>query len=135
MKHVESEEKKLSWRQRWSAAQPTKTTVFWLCVASVVLTMVVGFAWGGWMTGGTAQKAAEAMAKDAVIQRLAPICVAQFNQDPQRDQKLAELKDIASTWERSSFVKDQGWTIMPGEETADSKVGDACVKLLLALSQ
>jgi hypothetical protein len=75
------------------------------------------------------------MAKDAVIQRLAPICVAQFNQDPQRDQKLAELKDIGSTWERSTFVKDQGWTIMPGEAAADSKVGDACVKLLLAMSQ
>ena len=39
--------------QRWSEAQPTKT-VAWCCVASAVLTMIVGFSWGGWVTGGTA---------------------------------------------------------------------------------
>jgi DNA-binding NarL/FixJ family response regulator len=139
MKYVrsegQSEEKKLNWRQRWSAAQPAKMTAFWLCLASVVLTMVVGFNWGGWVTGGTAQKTAETMAMDAVIQRLAPICVAQFDQDPQRDEKLAELREISNSWERNTYVKDQTWTIMPGEEAADSKVSVACVKLLLALSQ
>ena len=35
----------------------------------------VGVGWGGWVTGGTARQTAEAMARDAVVQRLAPICV------------------------------------------------------------
>jgi DNA-binding NarL/FixJ family response regulator len=139
MKYVrsegQSEEKKLSMRQRWNQAQATKMTAFWLCLASVVLTMVVGFTWGGWVTGATSQKAAQAMAKDAVIQRLAPICVAQFNQDPDSEQKLTELRGLANTWDRSTFVKDQTWTIMPGEEAADTKVSSACIKLLLEISQ
>ena len=41
--------------QRWSEAKPTKTVAFWCCVASAVLTMIVGFSWGGWVTGGTAR--------------------------------------------------------------------------------
>ena len=47
--------------QRWSEARPTKTVAFWSCVASVVLTMIVGFSWGGWVTGGTARTTAETM--------------------------------------------------------------------------
>ena len=45
---------KLSVGQRWSDARPTKTVTFWCCVASAVLTMIIGFGWGGWVTGGTA---------------------------------------------------------------------------------
>jgi hypothetical protein len=137
MKHVhsgdQSEVRKLSLRQRWSEARATKTTVFWLCLASIVVTMVVGFSWGGWVTGGAAQKSGEAMARDAVIQRLAPICVAQFTQDPEKDLKLKELEEITSSWERSSYLKNQTWAIMPGEDVADSKVSDACIKLVMLL--
>jgi len=64
--------------QRWSGARPTKAVVFWLCVASVVVTMIIGFTWGGWVTGGTAQEMAKTMAEDAVVRRLAPICVVRF---------------------------------------------------------
>lgn len=37
--------------QRWRDVQPTKTAVFWACLVCVVLTMVVGFTLGRWMTG------------------------------------------------------------------------------------
>ncbi len=130
---VQSNEK-VSLGQRWSKAQPTKTILFWSCVACVVLTMIVGFVWGGWVTGGTAQKMAEEMAEDAVVTRLAPICVAQFNQDPEKDQKLEELKET-DTWKRSDYVKEQGWATMPGEEEPDRKVIDGCVKQLTLISQ
>jgi hypothetical protein len=100
----------------------------------MVLTIVIGFVWGGWVTGGSAQKTAEVMAKDAVVQRLAPMCVAQFNQDPGKDQKLTELKDT-STWQRGDYIEKQGWATMPGEEKPDSKVADGCAKLLVLISQ
>jgi hypothetical protein len=135
MNQVRSKEKKPSMGQRWSKAQPTKTILFWACLASVVLTIVVGFSWGGWTTGGTAQKTAETMARDAVVQRLVPICVAQFDLDPNKVAKVTELNAIESTREKNTFVKDQGWTIMPGEESADRKVATACTKLLLEMSQ
>ena len=64
---------KLSVGQRWSEAQPTKTLLFWSCVASVIPTMSVGFGWGGRVTSGTARATAQTIAHDAVVQRPASI--------------------------------------------------------------
>ena len=115
--------------QRWSKARPTKTLVFWLCVACAALTMIVGFTWGGWVRGATARSMAEAGAEEAVVKHLAPICVVQFQQDPAKDQKLHVLRDM-SAYERGDYVKKQGWAKMPGEGEADSKVADECAKLI-----
>jgi hypothetical protein len=103
--------------------------VFWFAVAAIVLTMIVGFNWGGWVTGGTSQE----ITNDAVVQRLSSICVAQFNQDSQKDQKLTELKGISS-YQRDDYVREQGWATMPGEEQSDRKVADACAKQLMQIS-
>jgi hypothetical protein len=130
---VQSNEK-VSFGQRWSKAQPTKAVLFWACVVCVVLTMIIGFAWGGWVTGGTAQNMAEEKAENAVVNRLAPICVAQFNQDPEKDQKFKEL-EAASAYQRGDYIEKQGWATMPGEEKPDSKVADECAKLLMQISQ
>jgi hypothetical protein len=96
--------------------------------------MIVGFAWGGWVTGGTAQKMARKMAEEAVVNRLAPICVIQFHQDIVKEQKLSELKEM-SNWSRRDYVQKQGWATMPGEENPDRKVADACANLLMQISQ
>jgi hypothetical protein len=125
---------KVSFGQRWGAARPTKTAAFWTLVGAIILTMIVGFTWGGWVTGGTAQSMAAKMANDAVIQRLAPICVAQFNQDAGKDQKLTELQGISS-YQRAAFVEEQGWATMVDEEKPDRKVADACAKLLMIVGQ
>ena len=128
------QKQKLSLRQRWDETRPTKTIVFWSWIAAMVLTMIVGFNWGGWVTGGTAQKMAEVTAKSAVIQRLVPFCVNQFNQDPAKEQKLTELK-AASTWGRGDYVQKQGWATMSGEEKPDRRVAEECAVLLVRLSQ
>jgi len=116
-------------RQQWLKARPTKTVVFWSWVACAVLTMIIGFTWGGWVRGATARSMAETEATDAVVKHLAPICVVQFQQDPAKSQKLKELKDM-NAYERGEYVKKQGWAKMPGEGEADSKVADECAKLL-----
>ncbi len=131
---MEKPGEKPSLGQRWSEARPTKTIVFWSWVASVVVTMIIGFTWGGWVTGRTARNIAEVMAEDAVVRRLAPICVLQFKKDPGKDQKLKELKET-STWQRGEYVKNQGWATMPGEKEPESKVADECAKLLMLISQ
>ena len=48
--------------QRWAAYRPTKGLLFWAAAAGAVATIVVGFAWGGWVTGGSAKRMAEAAA-------------------------------------------------------------------------
>ena len=77
---MEREWHKVGLGQRWSEARPTKTVVFFSWVACVVATMIVGFTWGGWVTGSTARS----MAEETIVTRLAPICVVQFNKDPGR---------------------------------------------------
>ena len=106
----------------------------WGLVVSAILTMIIGFSWGGWVTGGTAHKTAEEMADKAVVDRLAPICVTQFNQDPEKDKKLQELKEISS-YQRGDYVEKQGWATMPGEKEPDSEVADECAKRLVELEK
>ena len=123
----------VSVRQRWSAARPTKTGVFWMTVAAVVLTMIVGFSWGGWVTGSTAGTMARASAEEAVTKRLAPMCVAKAQQDPKKAERLNELKETSS-WQRGEYVKKQGWATLPGDEQPDGKIADECARLLLPAS-
>jgi hypothetical protein len=130
---VETIEKKPSFGQRWSAVQPTKMILFWACIASIILTIVIGFTWGGWVSAGGAQKAAETMAKDAVVQRLVPICVAQFSQDPDKSLKLDEMNEMTS-YQGVQFVQEQGWATIYGDDKPDRRVADACTKLLLEMS-
>ena len=131
---MENNEKKPGRRERWTKVRPTKQTVFWFCVGSVVGALIVGFGWGGWVTGGSARDMAVQSGKDAVVLRLAPMCVYQFNQDPEKDQKLEELKE-KSSYQRDDYVKEQGWATIPGEEKPDSKVADECAKLLMQIGQ
>jgi hypothetical protein len=131
---MEHNQKRPSYRQRWDKVRPTKQVLFWFCVGSVVGALIIGFGWGGWVTGGSARNMAAQSGEDAVVQRLAPICVYQFNQDPGKDQKLTELKD-ASTWQRRDYVEKQGWATMPGEEKPDSKVAAECARRLALIGQ
>ncbi len=110
-----------------------KPFVWGLVVGAIVLLIVIFSA--GWVTtSGSAQNKAEEMAEEAVVARLAPICVVQFLQDPEKDKKLKELKE-ASSWERGDYVKKQGWATMPGEKEPDSKVADECARRLVELEK
>ena len=114
----------------WSGYQPTKKVWFWSTVGASLLTMIVGFSWGGWVTGGTARATAETKAREAVVARLAPICVVQSGRDPGRAVKLVALKD-ESSWQRGEYVGKQGWATMPGEKEPDRIVAELCASLLM----
>ena len=85
------------------------------------------------MTAGGAESVAQATAKDAVIERLTPICVAEFNKDPDNIMKLDELKPLSS-YQQAVFVQDQGWATFSGDEKPDRLVASACTKLILEMS-
>ena len=114
----------------WEKIKPA----LWGIVGGAIAAIVIGFAWGGWVTGGTAKNMADESAEVAVVDRLAPICVVQFNQDSQKNQKLKKLKKLSS-WLRGDHVKKQGWATMPGEKEADSKVAEKCADLLVESGQ
>lgn len=106
-------------------------TGVWGAICGAIITMIIGFAWGGWVLGSNSLDMGEEMARNAVVERLAPICVAQFNQDPDRDKKLKEFKDIDS-WKRYEYIRKQGWATMPFEKEPDRQVADRCSELIMA---
>ena len=75
---------------------------------------------------------AEEMAQDAVVGRLAPICVEQYNQDSEKVRKLEELK-AESSWKRKNYVEKQGWATIPGQTNPDRNVAEKCAEMLLQL--
>lgn len=108
----------------------SKTATLWSCLGAVVLTMVVGFWWGGWVTNATAQKMVSDGVKSAVTSRLANICVAQFNLDATKDQKLTELKALSS-YQQGEYTGKQGWATFADDEKPNSQVAGQCAKLIV----
>lgn len=117
--------------ERWRKYQPSKSMWLWSCIASIALTILIGFVWGGWTTASSAQHTATTQSAAAVVERLAPVCFSQFNLDPDAAAKRTEMVALSSS-QASKFVQDQGWATIAGSETADRKVADACTKLILA---
>ena len=99
----------------------------WSGVGGALLTIYIGFNYGGWMTKGAAEVMAKETAATAVAERLGRICVAQFDRDPVKGQKLIEMKG-KDAWDNSRYIDQQSWAIMPGEEKPESGVADACAK-------
>ena len=91
----------------------------------------VGFSWGGWVTGHSANRMASDEAQAQVVAALAPICVMQSKQDPQYTQTLAALQDTAS-YKRRDIVMAAGWATMPGSTDPDRAVATACMETLAA---
>lgn len=92
---------------------------------------IVGFTWGGWVTGGTAKEMAADQARLEVVAALVPICLAQSSQDPQVAETLSQLKD-ASSYKRSDMLMKAGWATMPGTSEPDRNVAKACAEKLAA---
>jgi hypothetical protein len=114
----------------WSFCAPTNTKP-WIQGAAIgaIALAIVGFSWGGWVTGGTAAKNVAAASHDAVVAALAPICVERFRGQSDAVVRTADLAKI-STWERGSIIEKSGYATMPGSKTADSDVARACAEIL-----
>ncbi len=97
----------------------------WGMVVGVIVLLIVIFSAGWVVTSGSAQEKAEEMAEKALIDHLAPICVLQFQQDPNKEERLKELKE-KSSWERGDYVEKSGWATMPGSESPARGVADEC---------
>jgi hypothetical protein len=103
----------------------------WGAVVGSILTMIVGFSWGGWTTSSTTRQVAMAQADAAVIATLVPICLAGEKADVTRTDKLAQLTAITSSWEQTQFVMESGWATFPGQAEPNRAVAEACASALL----
>jgi len=104
----------------------------WGMVVGMFALMIVAFSAGWVVTSSSAEAQAKKISASAVLDRLAPISVAQFMGDPNRDGRLKEMNALDS-WKRGEFVQKQGWATMPGDKTPDSGVADECARRLSEL--
>ena len=105
--------------------------VLWGMVGGAIAAAVIGFTWGGWVTGSKAEAEATQRANTAVVVALAPMCVAKFQGTADDAANLAELKK-ADSWSQGAFIEKGGWATLPGKNAPDqvSAVAKACAGLL-----
>jgi hypothetical protein len=117
--------------QRFEDYRPSKSALGWSCALCVVATMIVGFTWGGWVTGSTAAEMARKAADGAGANLAATLCVAQFKNDPAEAVQRASLTKLDS-WDRTSFITKGGWATLPGMKEPVSGAADLCAQQLMA---
>jgi hypothetical protein len=98
----------------------------WGAIGGAVAAIIIGFSWGGWVTGGTAGKMATTSAQDASVLALTPLCVVKAEQ---QQEQLALLKK-ESSWNRGDFVIKAGWVANVNEKYR-SAVASACATALV----
>jgi hypothetical protein len=99
-----------------------------------ITTLVIGFNWGGWVTGGTAKEMTQKSVSSALVSALSPICVDNFNHSSDAAANLTEFKKVNS-WQQGTFIEKGGWATMPGGDPANSAVAQACAATLGSLDK
>ena len=104
----------------------------WGMAGGAIAAAIVGFTWGGWVTGGRAEADATQRANAAVVVALAPVCVERFQRATDVSGNLAALKKVDS-WSQGDFIEKGGWATTPGSKASDqlSAVAKACALLLV----
>jgi len=98
-------------------------------VFGAILFIAVSFSFGWVVTSGRAYATAKETSEQAVIDHLVPICLYQFRSQPDSADKLAKLSSLEQ-WKREDFVREQGWSTMPGSESSVEGVAKECAARL-----
>ena len=114
---------------------PKIESALWGAVGGAAALAVVGFAFGGWVTGGKATDMARQQADKAVIAALAPICVDKFRHANNATENLGKFNAISSSWEQSTYVSQGGWATLPGASEPNSGVAQGCAEILKTLAK
>jgi hypothetical protein len=109
-----------------------KSSLFGAAAGAAALA-IIGFGWGGWVTGGTAEKIADRNANTAVILALAPICVDNFRRQPDAGAQLVSLQKLSS-YDQTGFVEKGGWATSLGMKDDNSAVARACAESIAKLT-
>ena len=93
----------------------------WGLVGGAIGAMIVGFVWGGWVTGGTADEMVSAGAESAIVQAFTPLCVVRAQEQPEQIALLME----ENSYQHDDFVIEAGWVANVNEDF-QTEVARAC---------
>lgn len=120
---------KRSLGRRFDNYRPSKTLLIWSCAGCAVATMIIGFTWGGWVTGGAANEMAVKAGADGRAEIAAMVCVDRFSSSPDAAGALVSLK-AADSWKREDIITAGGWAKLPGMEKPVQGSAERCAKQL-----
>jgi len=129
---VVTQSSKPSLARRWEDYQPSKSALFWACAVTIVATMIIGFSWGGWVTGGTSRSMATTAGDVARGELASAICVDRFNAAPDAAAKRVEFKALTDSYKKRQFIETGGWATMPGKTSPDRLGVESCAVALAA---
>jgi hypothetical protein len=101
----------------------------WGIVVGALGIMILGFAWGGWVLGSTAERMAKDRADGAVTAVLVPLCVERFMGQAEAAAKLAEFQNTGS-WQQSQLIAKGGWATAAGSTDPNVAVARVCAQQL-----
>ena len=104
-------------------------SALWGAVAGAIILAIVGFNWGGWVTGSSASKIAKDAANTAVAEALTPYCIAASQADP----SLPEISDqLASSgaYLKRGIIEKTGWATPLGSDKSHRQLAAACLVAL-----
>jgi hypothetical protein len=107
----------------------SRTRLLQGAAAGGVLTIILGFGWGGWQMQSNAERIADKRVDAAVVAALTPICVEKFKSSADVKATLVAL-NATDSWQRDSFVEKGGWATFAGSKEPNSAVAEACAKIL-----
>jgi hypothetical protein len=106
---------------------------FWGIVVGALGIMILGFTWGGWVLGSTAERLANDRADSAVTAVLVPLCVERFMGQADAAAKLAEFQRSAS-WQQHHVIEQGGWATATGSHGPNAAVAQTCAQRLARLN-
>lgn len=116
-------------RQGWEDYRPTKTQTAWFGAGCIAATLIVGFGFAGWVTGGTAHKQLTEASANARHELATAVCIEDFMAGKNAGAMLVKLKD-AGWYERSELLAKGGWATMPDRKEPNSVVAAMCASQL-----
>ncbi len=114
---------------------PKIESTLWGAAGGAAALALIGFVFGGWVTGGKAAEMARQQSEKAVITALAPICADKFRLASNAKENLGKLNAISYSWEKGTYVSQGGWATLPGSAEPSQGVAQACAELLSTLAK
>ncbi len=99
----------------------------------VVATVVIGFNWGGWVRGSTAQKMADDKVNAEIVALYTPQCVNRFEAQTDMPAHWAALKKASADYDQQSYIEKAGFATPPNAKVANDGVADACADKLMSV--
>ncbi len=106
-------------------------TIVWALAIGLVASPIVGFTWGGWTLGITAERAAASRAEAAVVAALAPGCAAGVLALPDAVARKKAFMEAHDYLLSSIFTGDAAkFATLPGQQRIDTGLANACADLI-----